>query len=228
MNRVKVKSEVIWALLLIGTAAIFFFLGTRTARLEADEESKVIMRERADKISALEEKIHQLSDELASRGIFSYPQANVVSKMQDSVAMVLITLNGKDHIENLKLKRKVIYDYSKGNSAKAVESEKMYDLGILKPHNPAAFDIPLPQQEVALHITYESNRKKWQQYILIKKAQDGKIRSFWVITNQNSVVIDKHMDSGFPVDAQGMIRFWNGESVEYSDLELNSIFSPDF
>lgn len=217
------KSDLVWAVVLIGLAAASFFLGMKKSSLETEAQ----LKDKLEEIRLLENKNQQLSEELQSRGVFGYPQANIVSKLQDSVAMVLITLNGKDPIEDLRLKRKVIYDYS-GIEAMAEEDQKgkLADLGTLKPHNPSAFDIPLTGEEVAIHLEYKSKRKQWHQYIRVKKTADGEIRSFWVITNQNSVVIDKHIDPGFPTNREGKVTLWKDSSVDYSELEMNSVFNP--
>ncbi len=143
--------------------------------------------------------------------------------------MALITLNGQDPIKNLKLRRRVIEDYSQVERdvfTGAGQEGKFTDLGTLKPHNPSAFNIPLNTNEVALQLNYESRQNKWHQYIWIKKSKDGKIRSFWVITNENSLVIDKHLDPDFPVNADGQIKLWQGKSIDYSALEMSSTFPP--
>ena len=217
----KLNSDFVWALVLIGLAAASFFLGIKKSSLETEDQ----LHEKLEEIRLLENKNQQLSEELRSRGIFSYPQANVVSKSQDSVATVLVTLNGKDPIEDLRLKRRIIYNYSE-SEATAEESSngKISHLGTLKAHNPSAFDIPLTKDEVAIHLEYQSKNKQWYQFIRVKKTKEGKIKSFWVITNQNGVIIDKHIDSDFPTDMEGKVILWKETGVDYSGLEMTSIF----
>lgn len=220
----KLKSDLVWAIVLIGLAAASFFLGMKKSSLETE----AALEDKLEKIRLLESKNQQLAEELRSRGIFSYPQANIISKLQDSVATVLITLNGKDPIEDLRLQRKMIYDYSQRPAMTEGDTRgKTFDLGTLKPHNPSAFEIPLSQEEVAIHLEYTSKRKQWHQYIRLKKTKNGKIKSFWVITNQNSVVIDKHIDPAFPTDLEEKVVLWKDQGLNYGDLEMNSIFPPE-
>lgn len=218
----KIKADLVWAVVLVGLAAASFLLGMKKSTLETEDELEETRRE----IRLLENKNQQLSEELMSRGIYSYPQANVVSDGQDSVAMVLITLNGKDPIQDLQLRREIIFHNSLTSGFKDELSGKFTDLGTLKPHNPTALEIPITTKEVALQLNFESKSKEWQQYIWIKKNEVGNIKSFWVITNQNSVIIDKHMDPGFPTDNEGNIVLFKNEQIRYSELELNSIFNP--
>ena len=216
----KINSDFVWAVILVALASASFFLGIRKGSLATENE----LEEKLKEIVVLENKNQQLSEELESRGVFSYPQATVVSKQQDSAAMVLITLNGKDPIQNLRLSRNIIYNYSEFNSSEVASQGRLTNLGTLRPHNPAAFDIPLQEQEVALYLQFESDSKLWHQYIRIKKSKAGRIKSVWVITNQNSVIIDKHIDEDFPTDPEGKIVFWEDQIIVYSRLELNSLF----
>lgn len=218
----KIKSDLVWAIILLALAAISFFLGMKKGSMGAEDQ----LEDKLEEIKILESQNQQLSDELSSRGVYSYPQANIMSKPLDSFAMALITLNGKDPIEDLKLRRNMVYNYSAVDASEAQPKGKLSDLGTLKSHNPSAFEIPLTENEVGIHFEYESNRKKWHQYIRIKRSDDGKIRSFWVLTNDNSVIIDKHIDPGFPTDEAGQVTIWKDQKVDYSDLEMNSIFRP--
>ena len=219
----KIKSDLVWAIVLIGLAAASFFLGMTQSGLETEAQ----LEQKMEEIRLLENKNQQLSEELRSRGVFSYPQANIISKLQDSVAMVLITLNGKDPINDLRLTRNVIYNYSEAeNIQDKAQQGKTSHLGTLRSHNPSAFDIPLDQDEVAILLEYEADKKEWHQHIRIKKTEEGKIKSFWVITNRNSVIIDKHIDPGFPTDPEGNVVLQKGQKIRYSDLELNSLFPP--
>lgn len=222
----KIKSDVIWAIVLLLVAIASFFLGVQRGSLSTEEE----LEEKLKEIEILKNKNQQLSEELTSRGIYSYPQANLVSKAQDASAMVLITLNGQDPIKNLKVRRKVIENYSQSKDYRASEtgtSGRWTDLGTLKPHNPSAFEIPLNQQEVAIQLDYESGRNTWRQYIWLKRANDNKIQTFWIITNGNSQIIDKHIDPGFPKEAEDQITLWKDKKVEYSNLRMNSVFPPE-
>ena len=219
----KITSDIIWAVVLLVVAAASFLIGRKKESLKTEE----LLNEKLEEIKVLENKNQQLSEELTSRGIYSYPQANIISKKKDSVAMVLISLNGKDPIENLKLRRNVLADYSTALSSTPERKGKLTDLGTLKPHNPSAFDIPLEGEEIALQLDFESKKNKWKQYVWIKKSEDGKIKSFWVITNENSVVVDKHIDPGFPLDTEEKVVLSNGQSLDYSELKMNSIFPPN-
>lgn len=219
----KLKSDVVWAVVLVGLASAAFLLGTKKSSLDAEAE----LQEKLKEIRLLESKNQQLSEELQSRGIYSYPQANVVPKMPNSVAMVFITLNGKDPIEDLRLKRKVIYNYSKvRDTVDQSLSAKTSDLGTLKQHNPSAFEVQLKGEEVYIQLEYNSRNKYWNQYIWLKKSTDGKYRSFWIITNQNAVIIDKHIDPGFPTTSEDNLIISQDKKIDYSELELNSIFDP--
>ena len=221
----KVNSDFIWAVVLLAVAAVSFFLGIKKGSIGAEDQ----LQDQLKEIRLLEDKNQQLSDELTSRGIYSYPQANIVSKVKDSVAMALITLNGKDAIENLKVRRNLFRNYSRIQSniaTEAASSGKLTDLGILRQHNPSAFDVPITGKEVAIQLDFESGRNKWQQYIWIKKSGDGKIKTFWIITNGNSQIIDKHIDPDFPVNVDGKVVLWEDRSIDYSNLEMNSTFPP--
>ena len=218
----KINSDLIWALALIAVAAASFFLGMTRENLKTEER----LEEQLGKIEILEKKNQQLSEELTSRGIYSYPQATIVSKLNGAVATVLISLNGKDPIPNLKLRKNVIFNYSAKESLKPEQGGILTDLGTLKPHNPSAFDIPLNEEEIALYLEFDSKLSEWHQYIWIRTGTNGKPASFWVITNENSVVIDKHLDPGFPTDEEEKMLLWKGQRLDYSDLKMNSIFPP--
>lgn len=215
----KIKSDFIWAVILIGLTSLSFSLGMKKASMTAEDRLEGKMQE----IRLLEKKNEQLSDELKSRGIFSYPQANVVSKPREATVMVIITLNGKDPITNLRLRRNLLENYSEQEHLQFSGEGTFTDLGTLKPHNPSAFPITISGNELAIKLSFEANHQKWHQYIWLKKQADGKLSSFWIITNKNSVIIDKHIDAGFPTDKNG-IRLSEEQRILYSDLELNSIF----
>ncbi|MCX2837274.1 hypothetical protein OQ279_03845 [Salinimicrobium sp. MT39] len=219
----KINSDLIWALALLAVAAASFFLGMNKEKLKNEE----LLEERLAEIEILEKKNQQLSEELTSRGIYSYPQATVVSKLKAAVATVLISLNGQDPIPNLKLRRNVIFNYSGKENLQLDQKGKFSDLGTLKPHNPSAFDIPLEEKEIALHLEFDSKKNQWHQYIWIKTGTNGDIATFWVITNENSAVIDKHIDPEFPTDEEEKVLLWKGERIHYSDLKMNSIFPPN-
>ena len=221
----KINSDFKWAVILLIVAVAAFFLGIHKGGLAAED----LLQEQLERIRILEDKNQQLSEELTSRGIFSYPQATIISKPKDSVAMALITLNGKDAIENLTLKRKIFQNYSLVQSSEAsgfASMEKSNDLGTLKAHNPSAFDIPLEEREVAVQLDYKTSKNRWHQYIWIKKSGNGKIKTFWIITNGDSQVIDKHIDPAFPVNAEGKVVLWEDSQVDYSEVEMNSTFPP--
>ncbi|WP_029033165.1 hypothetical protein [Salinimicrobium terrae] len=219
----KVNSDFVWAVILLIVAAASFFLGIKKENLKSEE----LLDEKLEEIRVLENKNQQLSEELISRGIYSYPQASIIPKMEDSVAMVLISLNGKDPIKNLRLRRNVFFNYSAMGSFQPSQEGRLTDLGDLKPHNPSAFDIPLQGDEVALNLEYESKNDTWQQYIWIKKSGEGQIKLFWIITNESSVVIDKHVDPGFHLDSEEKVVPWDDQKINYSNIEMNSIFPPN-
>lgn len=227
----KIKSDLTWAVLLIGTAAISFYLGTRTGTLETEGTLKREVEESTEKITVLENKIDQLSEELRSRGIYSYPQANVVSEKNDDTATVVINLNGKDAIPDLEIERRLITDYSgnaDGNFEELENKGKTTHIGTLSAHNPVAFDIEKFQEELAMDLIFKSERNSWHQYIRARKNEQGEIKTFWIITNGGSEVIDKHIDEGFPTDDEGNIILGKNKKMKYSDIKMNSVFQPDF
>ena len=212
---------IVLSILFLGLLALSFYLGTLRGNLETEDRFRTQLEELSEEIKILRQKNQQLSEELTSRGIFSYPQANVVSKMRDSAATVVITLNGKDEIEDLVVERSII---SGPGEADWTRHEGSTYFGTLKAHNPAAFNIPVKKDEVGIRLSFKTEEKEWQQYIKLRKTADGKIKSFWVITNGDSQVIDKHIDKGFPVDDEGKVRLWNGLRVNYSDIRMNTTF----
>ncbi|WP_029038883.1 hypothetical protein [Salinimicrobium xinjiangense] len=216
----KINSDIIWAIILLGLTSITFLLGMKKGSMTAEDQ----LQDNLEEIRILQIKNEQLSEELKSRGVYSYPQANVFSKPQEATAMVLITLNGKDPIKNLSLRRKLVPNFSELEHLNFSVDEISTDLGTLKPHNPSAFPISLSENELAIQLLFETNRKKWFQYIWLKKQTGDKYSSFWIITNENSVIIDKHIDPDFPTDEEGRINLYKGKSITYPDLELNSIF----
>lgn len=218
----KINSDFIWALVVLVVATASFFLGMKKESLKTEE----LFQEKMEEIKVLENKNQQLSEELTSRGIFSYPQATIIPQPGEDYATVLISLNGKDPINNLEVDRNIVYNYSSKEAPDPGSKGKHYDLGNLKPHNPSAFELPLESGEVSLQLEYKSNRKIWHQYIWLRKTAENEVKSFWLITNENSVVIDKHIDPGFPTNSEGKVVLWKGESIHYSDLKMNSTFPP--
>lgn len=216
----KINSDLIWTVILLGLTTLTFFLGMEKGSITAEDQ----LKNKLEEIKILEIKNEQLSEELKSRGVFSYPQANVVSGSKETTAMVLVTLNGKDPITNLKLRKNLIENYSEQEFRMFSGEGNFIDLGTLKPHNPSAFPISLSNKELSVQLLYESDRKNWHQYMWLRKNTDGKLSSFWIITNENSVIIDKHIDPGFPTDTNGRIQISKERRLEYSELELNSIF----
>lgn len=223
----KINSDVIWAVSLVVLGFICFYIGNRVGRIEAGREYRSENEEQQAEIENLLQKNNQLSEELTSRGIYSYPQATIIPEAKDSQATVLITLNGNDPVKNLEIRRKVFYDYSKKGQKELKDSGNISEpifLGTLKSHNPATFDIPLTKEEIALVFQFESKKNQWKQHIRLKRLPDGTVKSFWVITNGESEVIDKHIDQGFPTDPDGNIVFWEDRKLKYSEIELNSRF----
>lgn len=225
----RIKSDFIWAALLIGTAAISIYLGARTGALETKENLSNEIEEKDKKIRVLEDKIQQLSDELTSRGIFSYPQANLVSETGDSGSKVLITLNGREQIRDLEIERRIIKDYS-GDPQKVPEELQTkgttVHIGNLNSHNPVAFEIGDFEKELAIDLTFSSKKNQWHQYIVARKTPNGEVKTFWILTNRNSEVIDKHVDEGFPVEEKGFLPFGGNNETDYSDIRMNSLFNP--
>lgn len=225
----KLTSEFIWAALLIVTAALFFYLGIKTGSLETEEALNDSIEKKAKEISALERKIHQLSEELTSRGIFSYPQASVISEKTDSAVTVLIHLNGREAIPNLEIERKIMIDDSIPKDGKAKDLSSggtKTSIGDLHAHNPVAFKVDDFQNQLGIDLFFRSERKQWHQYIRARRTLEGEIKTFWIITNQESEVIDKHMDEGFPVNSTGSISFDANKNIKYSEVRMNSIFRP--
>lgn len=223
-----IKSEVIWAILLIGTAAVSYYLGMNSGILETEENLKISLEQKTETITTLENKIQQLSEELTSRGIYSYPQANVVSEDQNSNASILIHLNGREPVMNLEIERKQVIDYTNqpNKNFEHLGQSKKTSVGNLNAHNPVAFELDSFKEEIAIDLKFKSDANKWRQYIRTKKTPEGEIKTFWVITNGNSTVIDKHIDEGFPVDNNGKLVFAPDHMVKYSEIKMNSVFHP--
>lgn len=227
-SNMKVKSEIILAILLMATAVISIYLGFRTGALNSKEDLRIQIEEKTEKIKVLEDKIQQLSQELTSRGIYSYPQASLVPEKGGTAAKVLITLNGREEIKDLEIERRINFDYlnNAGESLEATANKgKTVFLGTLTAHNPVAFEIENFQKDLAIDLKFKSGRDQWHQYIRTSKTPDG-IKSFWVITNRDSEVIDKHIDPGFPTDVSGSVEFTGNRKVRYADIAMNSIFRP--
>lgn len=218
----KIRSDFILTIILLIVVVASFFLGMKKGSMEAEE----LLEKKLEENTVLENKNQQLSEELISRGIYSYPQATIIPKMEDSVAMVLISLNGEEPIKDLKLRRAVFFNFSSMGSSKPSPKGKLTDLGDLKPHSPSAFDIPLEGEEVSMQLEYSSKKDKWHQYIWIRRSEDDQIKSFWVITNESSVVIDKHIDTGFHSDTEEKVVPWEDQTLNYTDVKMNSIFPP--
>lgn len=225
----KIKSDLVWAILLIVTAVLFFYLGSSTESFENEEVIGSRIEEKTDKIKILEYKIQQLSEELTSRGIYSYPQANLIFEKGDPEAKVLIMLNGRDFIPDLEIERKVITDYS-GDAEKIFQDTankgNIFHVGTLNAHNPVAFDVKKFNKKLAMDLVFKSERNLWHQYIRTRKTPDGDLKTFWVITNKDSEVIDKHIDEEFPTDEDGNVHFGAANELKYSEIRMNSIFRP--
>lgn len=219
----KIKSDFIWAVLLIATAAIAIYLGAKEGSLKTEEafQSKIEIRDKRIKI--LENKVQQLSEELTSRGIFSYPQATLVTTKKDTVANVVITLNGREEIKNLEITRKLMVR-SQENSAPLLKRVKTVSIGTLNAHNPVNFEVENFEKELLIQLIFKSGKNLWNQYIMTRKNSKGEIKTFWVITNRESEVIDKHIDEGFPVNKEREFNFGIIRGLKYSEIRMNSIF----
>ena len=216
-----------WSIYLIGVAALFFYFGNKLAVSVTEEKYTRQIEEKTEEVKVLERQNQQLSEELTSRGIFSYPQANIVSAESDTVTTVLITLNGQSPLQDLRVRRSLIYNYSDitVEEAKNIVPQKTSNyLGTLKTHNPAAFELPMKEKEVAINLVYETENNQWTQHIRVRKSAGNEPLTFWVLTNKNDEVIDKHVDSGFPKEDDGSLFLWKGKKVWYSKIEMNSSF----
>ena len=226
----KLKSDIIWAAVLISTAVLFFYLGTNSGTLSSEKYTEGKNKEQAEKIAVLENKIQQLSEELKSRGIYSHPQANVFMEKGSSATKVLIILNGKDAIPNLQIDRKLLIDSSDddtGNFEELAGKAKTTHIDVLTAHNPVAFEIDGFKNKIALDLSFKSEDNQWHQYLIGRKTGKGEIKTFWVLTNQDSEVIDKHVDPGFPKDIEGNLLLGKKKKVKYAHIQMNSIFQPD-
>ena len=223
----KKKADLIWAGLLLLTALIFFYLGNKTGSIEAGEDLTNQIQNKNETISALENKLQQLSDELTSRGIYSYPQAHVVADENDSNATVLINLNGRDPIKNLVIERRLISNYSAmTQDLDNQPASTKASIGTLTAHNPLTFTIEEIKNEIAVELIYRSDRNQWHQYLWSNRISSGELKTFWVITNSDSQVIDKHIDEGFPTDQDGDVVLGENQKLDYADIKMNSFFSP--
>ena len=221
----KIKSDVIWAALLIGTAAISIYLGAKGGTLQTEETLKTEIDKRDKEIKVLKNKIQQLSEELVSRGIFSYPQANIVTTKEDTITNVVITLNGREEIENLEITRKLqVPDMQNSNTP--ASSIRNVSIGTLNAHNPVNFEVENFEKELLIQLTFKSGRNLWNQYIIARKNSKEEIKTFWVITNSESEVIDKHIDEGFPTQNEVISLPGENREVKYSDIRMSSVFQP--
>lgn len=221
----KIKSDVIWAALLIGTAAISIYLGAKGGTLQTEETLKTEIDKRDKEIKVLKNKIQQLSEELVSRGIFSYPQANIVTTKEDTITNVVITLNGREEIENLEIMRKLQVPEMQ-NSNTPSSSIRNVSIGTLNAHNPVNFEVENFEKELLIQLTFKSGRNIWNQYIIARKNSKEEIKTFWVITNSESEVIDKHIDEGFPTQNEVISLPGENREVKYSDIRMSSVFQP--
>ncbi|NJW53596.1 hypothetical protein [Salinimicrobium oceani] len=222
----KLRSEIIWAALVIVTAVVSFFIGIETGKLEIEETFNTSLEKKSDKIAALEFKVQQLSEELTSRGIFSYPQASIVSGKNKETATVLINLNGREAIDNLEIERRIRPDYTSNKTEMPQPKSTRATVGLLNAHHPVMFEVEKFENEIAIDLIFRSKEKKWHQYLRAHKNDQGEIKTFWVITNSESEVIDKHIDEGFPVDKEEHLSFGPEKELKYSEIRMNSIFRP--
>lgn len=221
----KLNSDIMWSFYLTGTAILFFCFGNFLGSSQTEKDLAQKMEEKDQKIKLLNQENQQLSEELTSRGILSYPQAGIISGNQEENLSLLIMLNGQKPITNLIVKRKVIPSYSQMSQEEvknAIPEKNSGNLGVLKPHTPASINIPMKEEEVAVIFNFKSGKKEWSQHLRAKRDPSGKIAAFWVITNGNKVVIDKHIDKNFPLEPDGSILFWKDKKVNYSEIEMNS------
>lgn len=223
----KLNSDFMWSVYLIGTAILFFYFGNLLGSSQTKQDLARQIDKKEEEIRILDRENQQLSEQLTSRGIYSYPQASIISGKQDGNLTLLIMLNGQEELKDLVVKRNVIPNYSDITTAEAEEtmpSGRSAYLGSLRPHTPAGFEMSLKNEEAAIEFSFESGKNKWKQIIRAKKTASGNILSFWIITNGNNQVIDKHIDKGFPVEENGSIQLWKDQEVKYSEIGLNSVF----
>lgn len=222
----RLNSDFMWSIYLIVIAALFFYFGNMLAITATKEKYSREIEKNKEQLTVLKKQNQQLSDELTSRGIFSYPQANLVTTKNDSLTSILITLNGQSPIKDLMLKRSHTYNYSgiEAEDLKQPAHIKNSYLGTLKTHNPAGFEITMKEKEAAVKLEYKSGHDQWTQYIRVRKTSDNEPAAFWIITNKNDEVIDKHVDKGFPVEEDGSILLWKDKKVWYSEIGMNSTF----
>lgn len=224
----KINSDFMWSIYLILIAAIFFYFGNVLAVSETEEKFSRVLDENTEKLKLLEKQNLELSDKLTSKGILSYPQANILSTENDTITTILITLNGSTPLEDLKVNRSYIYNYSKVEHKDLPQMEvhkKTTFLGTLKTHTPAGFEIKMKEEEVAIDLVYQTGENTWNQHMRIKRDSNNELMAFWILTNKNNEVIDKHVDKGFPAEDDGSILLYKNKSVFYSDIKMNSSFS---
>ena len=224
----KIKSEIIWATFLIGTAALSFYLGSTTGSLETRESMRSMIESQTDTINILENKVEQLSEELTSRGIYSYPQANIVTEDNGSTSVVVVTLNGREAIHNLEIESRPTTRNGNGANDNSDEFPPgiTANIGTLTAHNPVAFEIEDIGKGIDVDLNFNSRRHQWHQYIRARKTSDGEIKTFWVITNEDMEVIDKHVDTGFPADEDGNLILGKNKKVKFSEIRMSSVFHP--
>lgn len=223
----KFNSDLLWSFYLIAAAVLFFSFGNFIGSSQTEKELFRQLKRSEEKIQILNRENQQLSEQLTSRGIYSYPQAGIISAEEEDQVTLLLMLNGQKALKDLVVKRSMLPGYSllKGSEAKeTMLSQKTTYLGSLKPHTPAAFEMPLKQKEAAIEFIFKSGKKQWKQILRVRQNDKGEIFSFWVITNGNDLVIDKHVDKGFPMEKDGSILLWEDRKVRYSEIEMNSVF----
>lgn len=221
----KMNSDFMWSMYLIGTATLFFYFGSLIGKARTNEDLDQEIQNKEEKIQVLERENLQLSEQLTSRGIFSYPRAGIIEP-ENNIAL-LIMLHGQKPLKDLEVRREIILNYSqipgKDEEFSAKKGKPTY-LGSLKPHTPASLEVSIEEKEAAIALNFKSHRNQWNQYIRIQKTPSGKAVTFWIITNENNVVIDKHIDEDFPLEEDGSILLWKDKKVEYSEIEMNSTF----
>lgn len=223
----KFNSDLMWSLYLITAAILFFFFGNYIGSSQTEKELIRRLQTNEERIQILNRENEQLSKQLTSRGIYSYPQAGIISAEKEDQITLLLMLNGQKALKDLVVKRSMLASYSllKSSEARdALPSQKITYLGSLKPHTPASFEMPLKQREAAIEFIFKSGKNQWKQILRVRKNEKGKILSFWVITNGDDLVIDKHVDKGFPTEEDGSILLWEDRKVRYSEIEMNSVF----
>ena len=118
----KMNSDFMWSLYLIGTAILFFYFGSLIGKARANEDLSQEIQANEEMIRVLKGENLQLSEQLTSRGIYSYPRAGIID--QDDNLTLLIMLHGQKPLKDLEVRRTIIPNYSKKTSSLETDASK--------------------------------------------------------------------------------------------------------